>query len=166
MNIEYARTLVDFHYWARDRMLDAVFTLDEGDYTRSLGSSFSSVRDTLQHTFGAEVVWLCRWQGESPTTFPGEMPADAAGLREAWKTHEIRFRAFVASLDDEALQVVVHYRLFSGAEGESPLWQMLAHVVNHATYHRGQVTTLLRQLGAAAPASTDMIGYFRTQRTV
>jgi uncharacterized damage-inducible protein DinB len=166
MNTDYARTLVDFHYWARDRMLDAVLALDDNDYSRALGSSFASVRDTLQHTFGAEVVWLRRWQGESPTTFPGEMPADAAGLRDAWQAHEHAFRAYVASLDDEGLQAVVRYRLFSGAEGESPIWQMLAHVVNHATYHRGQVTTLLRQLGATPPASTDMIGYFRARRNV
>jgi uncharacterized damage-inducible protein DinB len=49
----------------------------------------------------------------------------------------------------------------SGKEGASPLWQMVAHVVNHATYHRGQVTTMLRQLGAAPAQSTDMITYFR-----
>jgi uncharacterized damage-inducible protein DinB len=166
MNSDYARTLVDYHYWARDRMLEAVLALGDDEYTRALGSSFSSVRDTLQHTYGAEVVWLCRWQGESPTSFPGAMPPSAAGLREAWQAHEVAFRAFVTALDDAGLQAVVHYRLFSGAEGESPIWQMLAHVVNHATYHRGQVTTLLRQLGVAAPASTDMIGYFRARRTV
>ncbi len=49
----------------------------------------------------------------------------------------------------------------SGKEGASPLWQMVAHVVNHASYHRGQVTTLLRQLGAVPAQSTDMITYFR-----
>lgn len=161
MNASYARTLVDFHYWARDRMLDAVLALPASDYTKELGSSFSSVCATVQHTYGAEVVWLQRWQGASPTAFPGAMPPGVLELRDAWQAHEVQFRAFVASLDDEGIQRVVRYRLFSGAEGESPIWQMLAHVVNHASYHRGQVTTLLRQLGAAAPASTDMIGYFR-----
>jgi uncharacterized damage-inducible protein DinB len=45
--------------------------------------------------------------------------------------------------------------------GASPLWQMLQHVVNHATYHRGQVTTLLRQLGATPPKSQDLIAFYR-----
>ena len=162
---EYARTLVDYHYWARDRALDAVAALDAEAYVRDLGSSFPSVRDTLQHMFGAEVVWLKRWQGDAAASFPASFPDDVEGLRDAWRTHEAAFRAFVDTLDEAALQRVVHYRLLSGAEASSPLWQMLAHVVNHATYHRGQVTTLLRQLGATAPASTDMIAYFR-QRTV
>jgi uncharacterized damage-inducible protein DinB len=160
MTLDYARTLVDYHYWARDRMLDAVAALDADAYVRDLGSSFPSVRDTLQHTYGAEVVSLQRWCGETPATFPATFPDDVHGLRDAWRAHELAFRAFVDSLDDAALQQVVHYRLLSGAEASSALWQMLVHVVNHATYHRGQVTTLLRQLGADAPASTDMIAFF------
>jgi uncharacterized damage-inducible protein DinB len=164
MNSEYARQLVDYHYWARDRVLDAVALLDDEQYTRDLGSSFPSVRATVQHTYGAEVVWLRRWQGEAPTTFPGAMPADVAGLRVDWRAHETQFRAFVDQLTDTSLHDVVYYRLFSGAEGASPIWQMLAHVVNHATYHRGQVTTLLRQLGAAPALSTDMIAYFRERQ--
>jgi uncharacterized damage-inducible protein DinB len=56
---------------------------------------------------------------------------------------------------------VFEYKLMSGHPGKSPFGQMLAHVVNHGSYHRGQVTTLLRQLGAAPPKSTDMITYQR-----
>lgn len=163
MTPAYARTLVDYHYWARDRVLDAVALLDADAYARDLGSSFPSMRATLEHTFGAEVVWLQRWQGDAEASFPAEFPDDIDGLRAVWRAHEQAFRAFVDTLDDAALQRVVRYRLRSGAEASSPLWQMLVHVVNHATYHRGQVTTLLRQLGASAPASTDMIAFFRAR---
>ncbi|MBY0490768.1 MAG: DinB family protein [Gemmatimonadaceae bacterium] len=164
MTADYLRTLVDYHYWARDRVLDAVVGLSADDYARDLGSSFPSVRATLQHTFGAEVVWLRRWQGVSPTTFPGAMPADLSGLRALWLEHEQQLRAFIDSLDDQSVHEVVYYRLFSGAEGESSIWQMVAHVVNHATYHRGQVTTMLRQLGAEPAKRMDMIAYFRERR--
>lgn len=164
MTADYLRTLVAYHYWARDRVLDAAAALSADDYARDLGSSFPSVRATLQHTFGAEVIWLRRWQGVSPTTFPGAMPADLVGLRQAWREHEQAFRTFVHTLDDSSIHEVVYYRLFSGAEGESAMWQMIAHVVNHATYHRGQVTTLLRQLGAEPARSTDMIAFFRERR--
>lgn len=163
MTLDYARTLVDYHYWARDRVLDAVAALDAEAYARDLGSSFPSVRATLQHVFGAEVAWLRRWQGEAGASFPAAFPDDIDGLRTAWRAHEQAVRAFVDTLDDAALQRVVPYRLRSGDEASSPLWQMLVHVVNHATYHRGQVTTLLRQLGAPAPASTDMIAFFRAR---
>jgi uncharacterized damage-inducible protein DinB len=64
-------------------------------------------------------------------------------------------------LDDEAVGRVHQYRFMNGQATESAFWQMFQHVVNHGTYHRGQVTTMLRQLGAAPPKSTDMITFYR-----
>ncbi len=165
MTADYLRTLVDYHYWARDRVLDAVAHLSADDYARDLGNSFPSIRATLEHTYGAEVVWLMRWRGESPSAFPGALPATVTALRDAWTAHEQQLRAYANALDDAAAARVLPYRLFSGAEGASPLWEMLAHVVNHATYHRGQVTTMLRQLGADPAKSMDMIAYFRERTT-
>jgi uncharacterized damage-inducible protein DinB len=74
---------------------------------------------------------------------------------------EGKVRAYFEIAGESGLDRVIEYRLMSGTPGAAPLWQMVAHVVNHATYHRGQVTTLLRQLGAVPAKSTDMITYFR-----
>lgn len=166
MDLSYLRTLVDFHYWSRDRVLTAVAMLDAEQYTRPLGGSFGSVRDTLNHTYGAEVLWLRRWFGESPTAFPADMPATAPELGTAWRDQETALRAFVQGLDEQGMHRIVAYRNLAGVPGESPVWQMLVHVVNHATYHRGQVATLLRQLGATPAVSTDLIGYFRERAGV
>lgn len=163
MDLAYCRSLVDFHYWARDRVLDAAAHLDPVRYGQVIGGSFGSVRDTLNHVYGSEVVWLRRWRGESATPLPGDLPDSVAALRFAWRRHEVALRAFVAAVDEAGLQRVVAYRTLSGVPGTSVLWEMLAHVVNHATYHRGQVTTLLRLLGAAPPASTDLIAFFRAR---
>jgi uncharacterized damage-inducible protein DinB len=162
MNLAYLQLLLDYHYWARDRTLAAVAALSKDEYERDLGNSFPSVRDTVNHIFLAEWVWQTRWVGESPTAFPpkDELP-DLATLRERWMAHEPKVRAFVASLDSDGIERSFEYKLFSGATGTSMFWEMLVHVVNHATYHRGQVTTLLRQLGAKPPESMDMIAFFR-----
>ena len=156
------RILIDYHYWARNRMLDAVAALTPEQYSRDLGSSFRSVRDTLVHLYSAEWAWYQRWQGTSPTHMlsPDQFP-DVASLRKDWVEHEARTRAFVDGLDEAGVTRVIEYKLLSGAAGSSPLWQMAQHVVNHASYHRGQVTTMLRQLGAAPAKSMDMIGYYR-----
>ncbi len=161
MNLPYFRDLIAFHYWARDRMLDAVAALTAEQYAQALGGSFGSVRDTLHHVYGAEVLWLERWRGASPTGFPSGLPQTLPELREAWQAQEASMRRFVQDLTDADLQRVIAYRNLAGVPGESALWEMLAHVVNHATYHRGQVTTLLRLLGAAPPPSTDLIAYYR-----
>jgi len=155
-------TLLEYHYWARDRLLDAVEALTPEQFTRDLGNSFRSVRDTLAHTYGAEWIWYSRWQGEAPAALPAtDGFPDLASLRQAWRDHEKKMRAFVEGIDDHGLERVLPYKLTNGQPAASVLWHMLQHVVNHASYHRGQVTTLLRQLGAAPPKSTDLITYYR-----
>ena len=156
------RTLVDFNYWARDRMLVAVEPLPADQYVRDLGNSFRSIRDTVVHTYSAEWVWYTRWQGESPTApIPFDRFPDLAGLGTAWRELERSIRGFVDGLDDAAFARVLDYRLMNGQPGRSAYWQMIQHVVNHGSYHRGQVTTMLRQLGAPPPKSTDLIAYYR-----
>jgi uncharacterized damage-inducible protein DinB len=156
------KTLLDFHYWALDRVLEAAAALPPDQYIRDLGSSFKSVRDTLVHLYSAEWAWYQRWQGTSPTAMLrfDDYP-DVETLRRAWTSHEQKVRAYVDSLGEADTARVINYRLLSGQAGVSPFWQLVQHMVNHASYHRGQVTTLLRQLGAKPPASLDMITYYR-----
>ncbi len=162
MNLTDLTTLLDYHYWARDRLLDAVARLTPEQFNRDLGSSFKSVRDTLVHIYAAEWAWYSRWRGTSPTALLTSEPfPDVESLRRAWAENEANVRAFTASLGDAGIDRVIAYKLLSGAEGASPFWQMLQHVVNHASYHRGQVTTMLRQLGAAPAKSMDMIAFYR-----
>jgi uncharacterized damage-inducible protein DinB len=161
MTEEEAHTLVDYHYWARDRLLDAVDVLTPEQYLKDLGNSFKSVRDTVVHTYSAEWVWYSRWIGDSPSGFPD--PAafpDLDSVRDPWKSQEAKVRLFVGSLCGH-YDRTLKYRLMNGQEAESTFAQMLQHVVNHASYHRGQVTTMLRQIGTPAPKSQDMIAFFR-----
>jgi uncharacterized damage-inducible protein DinB len=156
------KTLLDFHYWARDRVLDAAGALSADEYTRDLGGSFKSVRDTLVHLYSAEWAWYQRWQGISPAAMlPFADYPDVDTLRRAWTEHERKMRSHLDSRSEQDLTQVISYRLLSGQPGTSPFWQMVQHIVNHASYHRGQVTTMLRQLGAKPPKSVDMITYYR-----
>ena len=162
MNAADLRALLAYHYWARDRLLDAVGQLDVATFTAARNSSFSSIRDTLAHTCLAESVWYSRWRGHPPSAFPAlDQFADVASLTTAWHGIEQQVRAFLEPMSDADVTRVVSYRLFSGAEGASPLWQMVQHVVNHASYHRGQVTTMLRQAGAKPASSMDLIAFYR-----
>ena len=162
MNVQDLQTMLDYHYWARDRLLAALEPLTPEQYTRDLGSSFKSIRDTVTHIYAAEWAWHERWQGRSPTALlPADLFPDLAALRAAWAEHEVKMRAFVAQLGDRGTDRIIEYKLLSGQGGTSPVWQMLQHVVNHASYHRGQVTTMLRQIGAPPAKPMDMIAYYR-----
>jgi uncharacterized damage-inducible protein DinB len=161
MNPDFIRQILDFHYWARDRVLLATDVLDAEQYSRPMGNSFASIRDTLNHIYHAEWIWYSRWNGISPTSFPQDELPDLTALRAVWSGLESKVRDYIGNAGVTELQRVLPYRLMSGKEGASPLWQMVVHVVNHATYHRGQVTTMLRQLGVTPAQSTDMITFFR-----
>lgn len=156
--------MLDYHYWARDRLLDAVEPLTPEQFTKDLGNSFKSIRDTIAHVHAAEWAWYSRWQGQSPTALlPHDRFADVTVIRKAWADLERDVRAFVAGGGEDGVNRVIEYKLLNGSAGASPLWQMLQHVVNHASYHRGQVTTMLRQLGAEPGKPMDLIAYYRTQ---
>jgi uncharacterized damage-inducible protein DinB len=162
MTLDEAIALVDYHYWGRDRMLGAVEPLTPEEYLKDLGSSFRCVRDTVVHTYGAEWNWYLRWVGNSQKGFPDASAfPDVSTIRAAWKSQEQKVRLFVLSLGEESLHRTFKYRTFDGQEMESEFAHMLQHVVNHATFHRGQVTTMLRQLGAPAPKPQDLIRFYR-----
>jgi uncharacterized damage-inducible protein DinB len=162
MDLNDLRTLLDYHYWARDRILAAVVALTPEQFTKVLGRSFRSIRDTLVHIYSAEHVWYSRWLGVSLTAHvpPGDFP-DVGTLRAAWEAQEVRVRAFVEQQGSAGIDSPFDYKLFSGVAASSRFGDMVQHVVNHATYHRGQVTTMLRQLGAKPATSMDFIAYRR-----
>jgi uncharacterized damage-inducible protein DinB len=157
--------LVDYHYWARDRLLDALDPLTPEQFTRDLGNSFKSIRDTVAHLHAAEWAWHSRWVGVQPTALlPHDRFSDVAGVRHAWAESERDVRGFIERLGDD-IGRTFEYKLLSGAVGASPFWQMVQHVVNHASYHRGQITTMLRQIGAQPGKPMDMIAYYRTKNS-
>jgi uncharacterized damage-inducible protein DinB len=165
MNLQDLQTMLDYHYWARDRLLDALESLTPEQYTRDMGNSFRSIRETVTHIYAAEWAWYSRWQGESPTALlPTDRFPDLAALRTEWSEHEARMRAFVNGLHEDGSARVIEYKLLNGQTGASPIWQMVQHVVNHASYHRGQITTMLRQIGVSPAKPMDMIAYYRVKQ--
>lgn len=161
MNVEDFRVLYDFNAWANARTLESCMPLSSEQFTRDLGSSFRSVRDTLVHIGGAEWIWLERWHGRTPQGMPqaADYP-DFESVRRRSAEVERDLLDYVASLTPSDIQRVVRFKTMAGTEMAQPLWQSLQHLVNHGTYHRGQITTMLRQLGAK-PVGTDLIGFYR-----
>lgn len=158
--IEEIRELYEYNRWANHGVLDAASSLTAEQLTEDLRSSFPSVRDTLVHILGAEWVWLSRWRGISPSGLPDSWDLwTFEALRARWSEVERDQWAFVSELREEDVRRIIAYRNTKGEALAGPLGQMLRHVVNHSTYHRGQVTTMLRQLGAK-PCATDYLYYF------
>ena len=160
MNRQDIITLYDYNAWANGRILGAVEPLAPEAFLRDLKNSFPSVRDTLTHILGAEWIWLRRWHGESPSQIlPATDFPSLASLRDRYSSVEKERRAFLEGLSEERLTQPFQYKDIAGNAHSLLLVQSLQHVVNHGTYHRGQITTMLRQL-EAKPVSTDLSRFY------
>jgi uncharacterized damage-inducible protein DinB len=151
--------LYRYNRWANDAILKTVTTLNAEQFNQKLGGSFPSVRETLVHIMGAEWIWLKRWKGISPPALlnAAEFP-DLDSIKSKWREVEGEQADFVGQVSDVSLKQPFRYKNLKGEDFEYPLGRVMQHLVNHGTYHRGQVTNFLRQLGAK-PVSTDFIVY-------
>jgi uncharacterized damage-inducible protein DinB len=156
--------LIDYTIWANHRLMRACATVAVDDFRRELGGSFGGIRGTLAHILWAEWIWLERWKGISPSGLPDESEFETIlALRDRWKLIEDHRGTWLFALPPDDVAAIIRYRTTEGVPYEAPLWQLVQHVANHSTYHRGQVTSMLRQLGARTVA-TDMVALDRENK--
>jgi uncharacterized damage-inducible protein DinB len=155
-----ARDLLLYMLWAERQTLKSVRLVRSEDLTRDAGVSFRSILGTMAHILGAQKLWLSRFLGH-PEDFvlgPDDFP-DLLSWITAWEESASRVEAFLAGLTDEQLAQPLSWTSLEGVPHTLPLWQPVLQLVNHSTYHRGQVVSLLRQMGYPAE-STDLIRFF------
>ena len=151
--------LFAFTRWVNAKMLEPVARLSPEEYGRPVGGSFGSIQGTLAHVFGADWVWLERFHGRSPRELPpGSAVPTLHDLLAKWRPVEEGHRQYVGALTPGHLDESLTYVNFAGQTWTYRIGDVLMHVTNHATYHRGQVATLLRQVGQA-PVSTDYLRF-------
>ena len=164
MKIDDIRRLYAFDRWATEEQHRVICTLDPEKYQQDLGSSHGGIHGTLVHIYGAQRIWLDRWNGEAPTALPrAEHLHSLTLVMNAWEGLRADLETFMERSTDEQLAATFAYKSLAGDLISMPLWQQMQHVVNHSTYHRGQITTMLRQLGVAA-VGIDLIAYYRLVR--
>lgn len=161
MTLTDVKTLYDFNAWAQNRLMGVVETLAEEPYAKDMGSSHGGVQGTLVHILASFEMWLARWKGSSPNRLLNVQDVPTlADAKKQWTESQKKLDDFLNGLNESDLPKVISYTTTEGKKYSTPLWQMMQHLVNHATYHRGQIVTMLRQIGVKPPA-TDMIFYFR-----
>jgi len=147
VNTNDIRTLIGYDRWANAILLDAAAHLSAAEYTRDLGASFASVRGTLVHIMHGERRWLQYFQEGTfaPAVNPDDFP-DTGSLARAWSQLEADRQQFADRLTDAKLATAV-----SVGDQSYALGDLIQHILDHSTYHRGQVASMIRQLGHAPP---------------
>jgi len=153
--------LFDYNAWANRIIFEAVARLPEEQYFRDMKSSFGGIHGTLAHIVWVEQVWLHRWLGKpNPAVAQGKDLKSLREVRSRWDEVEAERGRFVGGFAQHRLEETRLVKPSSGGEYVHTFRQMFRHFINHSSYHRGQIVTFVRQLGAEAP-STDLILYYR-----
>lgn len=157
-------TLLDYSAWANTRLSESLAPLPDELLTQEVPSSFSSVAKTLRHMWDAEVIWYRRMEGESLSDWPSK---NFQGTQQELIAKVVQssydLKAFIDSKGPDFLNSKIRYKNLKGDWFEDEVSGLLYHVVNHGTYHRGQITTMLRSLKVESILSTDIIIYLRSQ---
>jgi len=154
------REQFSYNRWANLRLLDVCEPLSRDDLLRELGGSFPSVWLTLTHLYAAENTWLARWQG-TPTGRKPELDGveTVKSLRQRWDDVWRQQCELLETVTEADLRRVIPVVLMSGKQLDQQLAATMRHCVNHASYHRGQVTNFLRMLGAST-TPLDLVLYY------
>ncbi|HEX2996932.1 MAG TPA: DinB family protein [Anaerolineales bacterium] len=156
---EYLTVLYDYNYWANHRYLAVTETLTEEQFFRKQGHSWDSVQRVLVHMMSSERMWPQRWRGEKGAFLdPNDFPT-AASVRDSWAEIEKDMRALLAEQTEQSLLREVTYTNPKGETFTLPLWQMMAHVPNHNTHHRGELAAMFTLMDVQHPEE-EVVQYF------
>lgn len=158
VDLAQIRHFYDYNRWANGRLLGAAAALAPELLTRDLGSSYGSVWITLRHILWGEWLWLGRWQARTPAGLDPQTLHDFPALRSRWTEIEQEQLALLDGLTAADLARLLSYDNPPGTSWTYTLGEMIYHVLNHSTYHRGQVAGMLRQLDVTPP-TTDYLVY-------
>jgi uncharacterized damage-inducible protein DinB len=161
MDLPEVRELFASNAWANRAFFDALGAVPPESYGRDLKSSHGGLHGTLCHIVWAEELWLTRWLAQpGPAVAQGRDVATLAAARARWERVDAERGRFLEAFPERRLADTVLVKPTTGGEFAHTFRQMFRHTVDHSSYHRGQLVTLLRQVGIRPP-SAGLIGFYR-----
>ena len=163
MNRDYLIQIADYNNWADNKVMEWLRQINDEQWERAIVSSFSSIRQTAIHIVSAEKYWVDHWeQTPEPTFLSMQFKGAKAELIDIWNKASTDLKTIVNGFPEEEYSRNIGFKYpRDGRIGQMPFWQTVVHVINHSTYHRGQLVTLLRQAGFFNLSSLDMATYFQ-----
>ncbi|HWI91916.1 MAG TPA: DinB family protein [Flavisolibacter sp.] len=159
---EILAQLSAYNIWANQALLDTIIRLSEEEQKQELPSSFKSLYATVLHMLDAENIWWQRMKLQERITRPSEnFTGDMKEAANSLLNQNRQWNEWINSANEHQLNHVFHYQNTKKEQFKQPIYQMLLHMLNHGTYHRGQLVNMLRQLGVEKVPATDFIVWSR-----
>jgi uncharacterized damage-inducible protein DinB len=162
MTKAYFTELVNYNIWANDIVCSWLEQITDEQWEQEIVSSFNSIQGTILHIISAEHVWVQRLNKMEKTewlasTYKGTKAEHIA----LWKQASADLKKLLEDFDENNLPVKFEFKRINGEVNVLEYYQAFAHIFNHSTYHRGQVLTMLRQVGFTNVGSTDLLIFYR-----
>jgi uncharacterized damage-inducible protein DinB len=162
MTAQEARTHIRYSGWASRRVLEGALALSPEDRAKPMSTSHESIAKTLAHIYFGDAIWYSRIADPSYPVPPPDALPSLNFVAEEWPRLQAKWEAWADAATDAEIGRQVPFKSRFVGDAGLPAWQIVMHVVNHATLHRGQVVGMLRQLGVKPPA-TDIVLYYLEQ---
>jgi uncharacterized damage-inducible protein DinB len=158
--------MAEYNAWANRRLYHMANQLPDELYRKDVGAYFKSMHGTLNHLLTADRIWLRRLTGtgENPTQLDAILCDDLASLTDARIQEDARIVQLVQSLEPAELDEPFAFRMRNGTPNQLERGEVLAHLFNHQTHHRGQAHTILTVLGVSEPDSLDLLVLLRERQ--
>lgn len=164
MNKSYFSELADYNIWANEIIQNWLKAITIAQWSAPIVSSFGNIEATALHIAAAETIWLERLlQVKSPVWLSYQTNPNRDETVRIWTGASLNLKTYVHDMDESHLQTMLNFKRRNGEENSMKIYQILAHVFNHSTYHRGQILTMLRQLGFNEVSGTDMLLFFQSR---
>lgn len=162
MNKNYFIELADYNLWANKIVCNWLEQISELQWNQEVVSSFNSIQQTTLHIISAEKAWLERFQNKENIVW---LQSSFKGTKEEhialWLQTSGELNKYISEFAEDRLEEKLEFKRINGEVYTMPYYQLFAHVVNHAAYHRGQLVTMLRQTGFTNVQSTDLLSFYR-----
>lgn len=153
---------IKYNIWANERICKVFASLTPALLDKEVKSSFNTLRKTIYHIWGAEWIWYQRLHGVNPTSFPDDtFKGDFAEFQLEFLQQSGKYFVYISNATDKELSKELTHTNMKGDKFSNKISNILIHLMNHSTYHRGQIVTMLRNLGVTQIPSTDFIAYIR-----
>jgi uncharacterized damage-inducible protein DinB len=163
LSVEQATELFDYMFWADRMMVAAASSLSAEEYYKARGMSLGSIHNLLVHLMAAEWLWLERWRGNSPKRVENQDDHPTREALEArWPQVHAELLEFMGQQNAESLAKPLSFKSTAGEASTIRLGQLMIHLVDHGSYHRGQLNSLIKQAGGQ-PAPAFYVTYQRQQ---
>jgi uncharacterized damage-inducible protein DinB len=161
MTKTYLLELADYNIWANDKLTNWLSQISLEQFEQPLVGSFKNIHETTLHIVSAEQIWHQRLQNDTPEWLASNFKGDRNLMLEIWKRSANDLKQYIVDSSEGELMEKFAFSTRDGTPFYMERYKALTHTLNHSTFHRGQLITLLRQVGFTDVSTTDLINYYR-----